>query len=229
MRSSLFLLGGSNLFNKDEFSYKKPKIDPGERIYTYIFYWVLNLTWGCIMTAIGLVVALVMLITFHRPHRLGPAIYFEVGKGWGGCELGLFFLVSRDSSYNTKCHELGHGWQNCKFGPIMPFIVSIPSAYRYWMIRFSTKLSKKIYAWSVFIIAAILVVAPIGVLAFSLDSIILTVLAALLSFYDFYLLFWALSREIDLEMSAGFRYDDVWFEEDATYIGIHYARDYINN
>jgi hypothetical protein len=33
---------------------------------------------------------------------------------------------------HTKCHELGHTYQNALWGPFTIFLVAIPSAIRYW-------------------------------------------------------------------------------------------------
>ena len=97
---------------------------------TFLFY-LLSFTWGLPMTIVGCVVAAALRITGHKPKRWGLCWYFEVGEKWGGLELGVFFLVQKRSSRHTRCHELGHALQNCVFGPLMPMIVSIPSAVRY--------------------------------------------------------------------------------------------------
>lgn len=96
-----------------------------------ILFYLLSCTWGIIMTTIGGIVALALLITGHKPKMHGHCAYFEVGKGWGGMELGTFFLVSKDASTHTKNHEHGHGFQNAVIGPVFPFLVCIPSATRY--------------------------------------------------------------------------------------------------
>ena len=100
----------------------------------FLFY-VLNLTWGLPMTFIGALVALILLIAGHKPKRHGGCIYFAVGKSWGGLELGLFFLTDKHEALHTRNHEFGHALQNCLWGPLMPFVISIPSAVRYWWRR----------------------------------------------------------------------------------------------
>lgn len=95
-------------------------------------YYFLNLTWGIEMTLIGGAVAIVLLALGKKPKRYHGAIYFEVGKGWGGINLGLFFLCSEDSGERVKSHEFGHSLQNCLYGPLMFVLVCIPSATRYW-------------------------------------------------------------------------------------------------
>lgn len=97
-----------------------------------IFY-ILSFTWGLPLTIVGGLVALVLLITGHKPKCFGWCLYFEVGEGWGGFEMGPIFLCSKTCSEHTKIHEFGHGIQNCYFGPLMIFVVCIPSAIRYWI------------------------------------------------------------------------------------------------
>jgi hypothetical protein len=117
-----------------------------KRALSYIGFWLISLTWGGIMTWIGAIVALVLLITGHKPHRCGPNIYFVVGRSWGGVELGAFFLVCENSSKHTALHECGHGIQNCIWGPLMPFVVCIPSATRYWYREYLTRV-KGVKPW----------------------------------------------------------------------------------
>lgn len=61
-------------------------------------------------------------------------VYGIVGKSWGGLEMGCFFFCCEQSANSDylRNHECGHGLQNIIFGPLMPFIVGIPSAVRYW-------------------------------------------------------------------------------------------------
>ena len=109
----------------------------GENMKTFktIIFWFLSLTWGLPMTLMGAVVALALLITGHTPKRFHHSIYFEVGATWGGFEAGGFFFTDKTPSLHTKQHESGHGLQNIVLGPLMPFVVSIPSAIRYWYRR----------------------------------------------------------------------------------------------
>lgn len=97
----------------------------------FIFYF-LSFTWGIVMTLVGLLVAGVLLLVGKKPKKHGWCWYFEVGEDWGGLNLGLIFLVGTDSLDVTKNHEFGHAFQNCVWGPLMPFVISIPSAIRYW-------------------------------------------------------------------------------------------------
>lgn len=99
----------------------------------YVFYWLWSCIWGCLMTIIGAIIALAMLISGHKPHHIGPNVYFVIGENWGGVNFGPFFLIcNRGQSTSTLYHEPGHGLQNLIWGPLMPFVVAIPSAIRYW-------------------------------------------------------------------------------------------------
>ena len=96
------------------------------------FYWFISLTWGLFMTLIGLLVALTLLVTGHKPYKFGYTFYFKVGKNWGGLNLGAVFITDNTPSEHALCHEHGHGLQNCVFGVLFPFLIGIPSAFRYW-------------------------------------------------------------------------------------------------
>lgn len=97
-----------------------------------ILYWIVSLTWGGLMTFIGLIIAFVLLLTGHKPYKFGYTFYFKVGKSWGGLELGGLFITDSTPSLHTLCHEHGHGFQNLWWGPLFPFVIGIPSAIRYW-------------------------------------------------------------------------------------------------
>lgn len=95
-------------------------------------FYILSCTWGCILTLAGLIVASVLMCLGFKPKKYGWCYYFEVGKNWGGLNLGIICITDNEPTKHTKNHEHGHAVQNCMFGPLMPFIVCIPSAIRYW-------------------------------------------------------------------------------------------------
>ena len=95
-------------------------------------YYLLSLTWGLPMTLIGLIMSAFLIMLGYKPKRFGWTFYFEVGKGWGGIDLGLTFICNKHNNSATKAHEFGHSIQNCFFGPFMLIVVSVPSAIRYW-------------------------------------------------------------------------------------------------
>ena len=105
---------------------------------------ILSWTWGLPLTLIGGVVMIVLIIAGKKPKKWGYCYYIEVGEYWGGFNLGMFFIINKNPSYLTKCHEFGHGIQNCYFGWLTPFLVTIPSAIRYWYRRIRAKNGHKI-------------------------------------------------------------------------------------
>lgn len=116
------------------------------KIFKGILFWLWSLTWGCVMTTVGLIVALTLLITGHRPYRFHWFIYFKVGgDSWGGFECGPIFIVDQTPTMHVKCHECGHGLQNLILGPLMPLVVSLPSAIRYWFREIKTKKGHVLY------------------------------------------------------------------------------------
>lgn len=93
---------------------------------------LLSFTWGLPLSAVGTCVALVLTAKGYKPTPHGYGMCFEVGKNWGGLNLGYFSFISKNSLPRTKYHEYGHALQNCVYGFLTPFIVTIPSAIRYW-------------------------------------------------------------------------------------------------
>ena len=98
-------------------------------------YYLLNFTWGIPMTLVGYIACLVLIGFGKCPTRHGGCLCFEVGENWGGVSLGMVIIVSKGASDSVKNHEFGHSIQNSMFGVLMPFIVAIPSAVRYWYRR----------------------------------------------------------------------------------------------
>lgn len=103
-------------------------------------YYILNYTWGIIMTIIGWIV-LGFIHLFLRKKvvehgRFGPCHYAMLFDNWGGLELGTNFILAdnmgEDWTLHTKCHEMGHTFQNALWGPFAIFLIFIPSAIRYW-------------------------------------------------------------------------------------------------
>lgn len=108
-------------------------------------FYVLSFTWGLPMSFLGLLAACVLMLAGYKPKRFHYFIYFEVGEDWGGVELGCFFIVNKNPSLHIKQHEAGHGIQNIVFGFFMPFIVSIPSAVRYWYREYLYRTDREKY------------------------------------------------------------------------------------
>jgi len=108
-------------------------------------FWILSWTWGFPMTLIGsLIFSLLQLVGF-KPKKNQYGYVFEIGKGWGGVEMGPFAIVNENPSQHILDHEFGHSLQNCYIGPFMPFI-SIASAIRYWYREYLTQIKGMKYS-----------------------------------------------------------------------------------
>lgn len=95
----------------------------------------LSFTWGLPLTLVGAGVALALTLKGYKPTKHGYCLCYEVGEKWGGLNLGYFIFTSKYAPVSTKNHEFGHALQNCVYGILTPFIVTIPSAIRYWYRR----------------------------------------------------------------------------------------------
>lgn len=179
-------------------------------------YWIVSCTWGIIMTLIGAIGALAMLITGHKPQIFGYNVYFVVGSGWGGVNFGAFFFVAKTSNrLQIKQHEAGHGLQNILLGPLMPFVVAIPSAFR-CVLRDCTFTGKKIVASAVTALVGAVSLAG-AVLGFLYGLTVLGVVGLLIAFYASIIALWAFKREIPQYAGGAYvDYDAIWFEGCAT-------------
>lgn len=181
-----------------------------------VFYWVWSCTWGVIMTAIGAVIALGLLITGHKPKIFHYNVYFAFGTGWGGVNFGAFFFVAKTSDrLDIHQHEAGHGLQNILLGPLMPFVVAIPSAFR-CILRDCTYTGKKVVAGVVTaLVAAVGLAGAILGLLHGLTA--LGVVGLLMALYAGIIALWAFKREIPQYTGGAYvDYDAIWFEGCAT-------------
>lgn len=108
-----------------------------------ILFWFLSFTWGIICSLVGSIAAIILIVTGHKPKHFYGLICFETGKGWGGINLGPFFMVEKTSDESLKRHEAGHAVQNIILGPLMPFIIGIPSFIRAYYREYLIKSNKK--------------------------------------------------------------------------------------
>ncbi len=105
-------------------------------------YYILNLTWGGIMTLVGYAAALGLLISGHKPAWNGPCLHFKVGRNWGGVSLGLVTITDDTPTAEILHHEFGHTLQNAILGPLFIFLVAIPSGIRYQMFEYRWRHNK---------------------------------------------------------------------------------------
>ena len=105
-------------------------------------FMTLSFTWGIVLSLIGGIVFLV-LCPFQSFKKYDNCIYFEIGKDWGGIELGWLFIVNKNPTTYVKNHELGHGYQNCYLGPFF-LILWVWGILRYWYRALIVKINKNI-------------------------------------------------------------------------------------
>lgn len=110
-------------------------------------FYLLSWTWGLPLTLIGLAISGVLLLLGYEPKKWGSATYFVLGSGWGAFSIGTTVVVSKEmQTDDTLNHEFGHCIQNCYYGFLCPFIVSIPSFIRACYRELVVKLKVKKYS-----------------------------------------------------------------------------------
>ena len=91
---------------------------------------------GWALSTVGLFVYGFLRLIGRKPKDFhGICRYFEIGKNWGGLEMGWFFIVCKNASETLKMHELGHGVFNANVGGLRTLMYSTGSACRYWYRR----------------------------------------------------------------------------------------------
>ena len=107
-------------------------------------FYKLSFTWGIILSFLGVLVCGALMLAGYKPKKYDNCYYIAVGKNWGGLEFGWFFLTDTNESTFIKNHELGHGYQNIKYGPLT-FILWIIAAARYQLKHLGVKIDY--YKW----------------------------------------------------------------------------------
>ena len=121
-----------------------------------ILVFVINSTWGCIQSSIGLILFIYFI---NKPHyRYKGSIITtnatpRLVQFKGAVSLGVFIFSTRDiekdhlyESYTAK-HEYGHCLQSVLLGPLYLLVIGIPSMtwclfFRNWRIKHD-----KCYSW----------------------------------------------------------------------------------
>lgn len=188
-----------------------------KKIFSYIVFWLLQLTWGCLLTIPGAIVTLVLICAGKKPERFGPMVYTRVGECWGGLNLGGFIFVDKGSTIGTLHHEAGHAIQNLIFGPFTPFLVTLPSALRYWVFHQESYLKKRLFNLF-FLSAALLITTLIAILIYyfiitygmALRLPMLTI--EFIRLYCLSLSLWLTLVELPKHEDGPPYYYDIWFE-----------------
>ena len=183
-----------------------------------IFYYIIQWTWGIVMNIIGLCVFLFAKIKKYETYKYRNAICIVAPTNFGGLELGMFFIRGKDNQ--SVCpHEYGHGIQNLWWGPLFPFVIAIPSAFRYWVRNFKNTEEKKDFATTVFVIALI-PLCIITILSLCLSWLAVAIIGFLLMCYLIGLFLWMMLKEIPKYNNYAYvPYDSIWFEGQATNLG----------
>jgi len=182
-----------------------------------ILFYIGQFTWGLVLNLVGLLVALGMLITGHRPYYCAPYIYFRTKWNFGGLELGVFFIIG-DRCDGCALHEMGHAFQNLMFGPFTPLVVNLPSAYRYWLREMDTMKEKTIYTWLVLVLGAIVGIIP-TICGFVFGLNWLGIIGVVVVLYITALSIWGIAFELPKYEHGYPLYDSIWIEGYATKTG----------
>ena len=191
-----------------------------KKLKTFVFY-LLSFTNGLLMSSIGMVVSIVLILTGNKPKFFHNRIYFEVGYNWGGVNLGFVFLVNKYSLEETKQHECGHGIQNMVLGVLMPFVVSIPSAVRYWIFEFAEK--GKLFEYELGLLSIEMVLIIVSIIILHYLYIIAFSMIVSLAIYWCVICTWVIFVEGKKYNKKPYPYyESIWFEKQATMLGKKY-------
>ena len=197
------------------------------KILKTIGFWFVQCTWGFIMTFIGAVATLGFIIAGKKPQHLGPVVYIQTGKNWGGVNFGPFYFCCENATMRTKLHEAGHGIQNMIWGPLFPFLVAIPSITRCGLRLCKTHLTKSLFNLFYLLIALIVTTAGAVIFGPVIDGFKwLTIVFEVLRLYFLCVSIWMSVLEIPKYDKGYVEYDSIWFEGQATLWGYKYFGKY---
>ena len=187
-----------------------------------IGFWLVQCTWGFVMTFIGALVICGLMICGKKPKHIGPVVYIEVGSNWGGLELGGFFICHKGPVFHTIYHECGHTIQNMIWGPLYPFVIGMPSIARYWLRNFKTHLTKSLFNL-VYLICALAITTGLACFChYVIDVKALVIICEIFRIYFLLISIWFSSYEIHKYDKGYVDYDDAWFEGQASKLGYKY-------
>jgi fatty acid desaturase len=129
----------------------------------------------------------------------------------------MFFIRGKDC-HSVAPHEYGHGIQHLWWGPLFPFVIGLPSAARYWIREFKTPKTRRIFIFLLFMIV-ITVCAILTTFGFIFSLLFLVIISSLLCVYCIILCSWLYFKELPDYEQKKTKYDDVWFEGQATQLG----------
>lgn len=180
-------------------------------------YYFIQWTWGILMNIIGGIVCIIALCCKCPVQKYRNAIEILVPWNFGGCELGMFFVLGKDC-LSVAPHEYGHTIQNLWWGPLFPFVVCLPSALRYWLRKQKEQKNKYEFVQCLFAIITLCCIVLGGIIGFYLYRP-LVFISVIIWAYGFILYFWLGFIEIPKYKNNPPTYDDIWFEGQATELG----------
>lgn len=180
-------------------------------------YYLLHWTWALPMNIIGGIICLIALCCKCPVQKYRNAIEILVPWNFGGLEMGMFFIRGKDCP-SVAPHEYGHSIQMLWWGPLFPFVIALPSALRYWIREFKTPKARRIFL-SIVLAAAALIALIVGILAAVFGSLFWAVVAIVFFIYSLLLIGWGCFIELPQYEIKKTKYDDVWFEGQATELG----------
>lgn len=192
---------------------------------SYTVFWLIQCTWGIIMTLIGAIAALGLIITGHKPILTGPNVCFEIGENWGGVSFGPFAFYCHNSNMDTIYHECGHSIQNMIWGPLMPFVICIPSAARYWLFRLNSPIKRALFVAGIMVAAILLTTSGACIFAMIGGFKAIVIAFEVIRLYFLSLVIWLNVFQLPQFYNSNYPdYDKVWFENQATRWGSKFYR-----
>ena len=97
----------------------------------HIIYYLLQLTWGIVQNALGIL--LFLILTVINPTRKRFIYHGAIVSQWKypfSMGLGMFIFYGHEKSKIAKevlVHEYGHTLQSMVLGPLFLFVIAIPS------------------------------------------------------------------------------------------------------
>ena len=96
-----------------------------------LYYWI-QFTWGLPLNLVGMLVYFVLVRCLKcKTYKHRKMICIVIPISFGGLNLGMF-AIHGEGDEEVVTHEYGHSIQNLLWGWLMPFVITIPSAIRYW-------------------------------------------------------------------------------------------------
>ena len=182
-----------------------------------VLYYLIHWTWAIPMNIIGGIMCLIALCCKWPVQKYRNGIEIVFPKNFGGLELGMFFLRGPDN-HGVAPHEYGHSIQMLWWGPLFPFVIGLPSALRYWIRTFKTPKTRRTFLCIV-LAAATLIALVVGILSAIFGSLFWAIVAIIFFVYVTILFIWGFFIELPQYEIKKTRYDDIWFEGQATELG----------